>query len=92
MRKELITVDDIRGRKIKTLRFGDFHGNGKGDPKDDLDLGDEWAGSLGMVEWVELGKAPTPKEFRVINRAGAGNMAFRVPLDYKLKEGEEFVY
>lgn len=88
-RKELIEVDHERGRKIKTLRFGDANGSGKADPKDDLDLGDEWAGTVGMVEWVELGKAKTPTKFKVIRRVGVDGTVFQVPIDYKLKDGEE---
>ncbi len=88
-RKDVIEVDTIRARKIKTLRFGDVNGKGKADPKDDLDLGDIWAGTIGMVEWVELGKQEKPVTFKVIRRAGIPDRVFQVPKDYQLKEGEE---
>lgn len=88
-RKEPITVDNARGRQIKTLRFGDAAGNGKADPHDDLDLGDEWAGMLGQVEWIQLELAPQPKKFKVIRVVGDDTKVYQVPVDYKLKEGEE---
>ncbi len=91
MRKELITVDDARGRQIKLLRFGDVNGRGKVDPKTELDLGDEWAGTVGMIEYIELGKAKVPVKFKVMQDRNVVGKVFQVPLDYKLKEGQEFV-
>ena len=88
-RREPITVDDTRARKIKVLRFGDVNGKGKADPHEDLDLGDEWAGTIGMVEWVELGKAKEIPKFKVIRRLDTPDRVFQVPVNYQLKAGEE---
>ena len=88
-RKETITVDNMRGRKIKIARFGDIDGRGKMDPKTDLDLGDDWAGTIGQIEWVEIGKDAKKKEFKVIRRLDTKDRVFMVPIDYVLKSGEE---
>lgn len=89
-RREPIEVSLERGRKIKKLRFGDLDGHGKLDPFDDLDLGDEWAGSIGQIEWIDLGKTTQKKEYKVISKVGESTL-FQVPLDYKLQDGEEFI-
>lgn len=56
-RKEPIEVEEERGRKIKTLRFGDLNGNGKADLDTDIDLGDEWSGQLGRITAIEFVRA-----------------------------------
>lgn len=91
MRKELITVDNVRGKKVKLLRFGDVNGKGKADPQTELDLGDEWCGTVGMVEWVEIGKEAKPAGFRIMRKASVSDRVFQVPLNYTLQAGEEFV-
>lgn len=55
-KKEPIEIDNDRARKIKLLRFGDINGNGKADPSELVDLGDEWAGELGQIAAVEITK------------------------------------
>lgn len=89
-RKDPIEIDREKGIKIKTLRFGDVNGRGKADSKDDLVIGDEWAGTVGLVEWVELGKKAEPAKFRLIRVPGENSKVFKVPKDYQLKDGEEF--
>ena len=89
-RKEVIEVDNARGRQVKLLRFGDVNGKGKADPHDDLDLGDAWAGTIGQVEWVEIGKDAKPVGFRLIQKQGNGTV-YQVPKNYQLQAGEEFV-
>lgn len=90
-RREPIEVDYDRANKIKTLRFGGINGLGKADPKDDLVIGEEWAGTIGLVEWVELGKSVQKPQYKFIRFEGQkDNVVHQVPINYQLKEGEQF--
>ena len=63
-RKEPIEIENDRARKLKVLRFGDANGNGKADPLQGIDLGDEWAGEIGKIATIELDRpAQTKKQF-----------------------------
>lgn len=55
-RREPITIENDRARKIKLLRFGDLAGNGKADPGEMIDLGDEWAGEIGKISSIEISR------------------------------------
>lgn len=97
-RKDAIEIEDSRARQIKVLRFGKPDGTGKADPHDDLDLGDDWAGMLGQVDWIELDRKTVPKKTKVIRyQKDMGGMygmqwvAREVPLDYILQEGESLI-
>lgn len=61
-RKEPIEIENDRARKLKILRFGDANGNGKADPMQGIDLGDEWAGELGKISSVELERREQTKQ------------------------------
>lgn len=89
-RKEAITIEDDRARQIKVLRFGNSDGIGKADPHDDLDLGDEWAGMLGQVDWIELDRKPEVMKTKAVEIKET-RMVKIVPLDYTLQENEELI-
>lgn len=63
-RKEPVIIEDNdRARRIKRLRFGDpTTGEGKADPSELLDLGDEWAGEIGKISGVEIKKEEPKRE------------------------------
>ena len=63
-RREPIEVENERARKIKLLRFGNQDGEGKADPSDLIDLGDDWAGEIGQISSVEITKT-RPQEVKV---------------------------
>lgn len=87
-RREPIEIDNEKARAIKRMRFGDLDGNGKVDPKEDIDLGDEWAGKIGQIDWIELDKSVKPAKVKFIHRPDQPRVAIMVPIDYQLKEGE----
>lgn len=62
--KEPFIIDNLRGRQVKVLRFGDVQGIGKVEPSCDLNIGDMWSGTVGQIEWVTLDpvKAEKPPE------------------------------
>jgi hypothetical protein len=89
-RKDAIEIEDSRARQIKVLRFGRPDGTGKADPHDDLDLGDDWAGMLGQVDWIELDRVVKPSQTKAV-QVNATRTVKIVPIDYTLQEGESLI-
>ncbi len=90
-RKDALTIPDDVARKIKQRKFGDeSRGVEKALSNDLVDLGDEWSGEYGQIVSIELERKISPKTWKMINKKG-DRTAYQVPLDYELKEGEEFI-
>lgn len=89
-RKEPLEVDNTTAKRVKSRWCGDpTTGAGKAQKDDILDLG-EWAGEYGAIRSIELDRYIHPEQTKPVQNKITRAVKV-VPLDYQLKDNEEFI-